>query len=261
MRFSVDRVRVHDESWRYASPINAAMGLILLAAVSAPLAAQEIWPDRAENLQVLPAEFPPDRLRAVMRGFSNALGVRCSHCHDGEEGAPLNTYDFASDANPNKKTARRMLEMLADINEHLSDIEPSGPERVNMWCNTCHAGKPRPVTLAETLVEARLEGGTDAVLARYESLREAFYGGNQYDFSAPGVAAAATGLATAGETAAALALLKRNVEHYPDWWQSYERIGDIHQARGEEDVAAQWYQKALALAPGQSRLIEKLGRR
>jgi len=248
---------------RFVLPITAGvtLGVLLVTMVTAPLTAQEIWPDRAENLQVLPVEFPPDRLRAVMRGFSNALGVRCSHCHDGEDGEPLSTYDFASDANPNKKTARRMLEMLSDINEHLSHIEPSGPERVNMWCNTCHAGKPRPMTLAETLVEVSLEGGADTVLARYESLREAFYGGNQYDFSAPGVAAAATALAAAGEASSALALLKRNVEHYPAWWQSHERIGDIYRARGEEGVAVQWYQKALELAPAQSRLLDKLGRR
>ncbi len=52
-----------------------------------------------------------------MKGFTRALGVRCSHCHVG--GNPLSTYDFASDENPNKGRAREMLRMLNSINEHL----------------------------------------------------------------------------------------------------------------------------------------------
>lgn len=40
-----------------------------------------------------------------MRGFTRALGLRCSHCHVGEEGAPLATYDFAADEKPLKARA------------------------------------------------------------------------------------------------------------------------------------------------------------
>ncbi len=239
---------------------SVLLGLVVQATTADRAAAQGIWPDRAENLQVLPADFPPERLRAVMQGFTNALGVRCSYCHEGVDGEPLTSFDFVSDAVAAKNTARRMLEMLGDINDHLAEIEPSGAERVNMWCHTCHTGKPRPMTLTETLAEARLEGGTADVLARFSALREEFYGGNQYDFRAPNVASTAVGLVAAGDTAAGLALLERNVEHYPEWWQSYERLGDIHRARGDEAAAIRWYEQALELAPGQPRLLQKLGR-
>ena len=33
------------------------------------------WPERAENLQNLPADFPPQRLSAVMRGFTNPCSM------------------------------------------------------------------------------------------------------------------------------------------------------------------------------------------
>ena len=107
-----------------------------------------------------------------MTGFTRALGVRCSHCHVGEEGEPLNTYDFASDDNPNKERAREMLRMLGSINDHLKNIEPSGVQPVNMWCHTCHRGRPRPMTLAEELAEKYRSDGLESSVAHYAKLKE-----------------------------------------------------------------------------------------
>lgn len=228
------------------SAVLAAAALVLCTAL--PGAAQGIWPERAENLQVLPADFPPDRLRAVMRGFSMTLGVRCSHCHVGEEGQPLSSYDFVSDANPNKDRARAMYQMLGDINDHLAAIEPSGPERVNMWCGTCHAGKPRPMTLAETLSETAAATGGQAVVDRFIALREAFYGGNQYDFRAPNVDEVATALLQRGDTVAAEGLLALNVQHYPDFAIGFESLGSLAWARGDRDAAVRFLERALELA-------------
>src|SRR6185437_12934948 len=45
-----------------------------------------------------------------------SLGVRCTYCHVGEEGKPLSTFDFASDAKDHKLTARKMLAMMHRIN-------------------------------------------------------------------------------------------------------------------------------------------------
>ncbi|MCH8836510.1 MAG: hypothetical protein IIA60_01780 [Candidatus Marinimicrobia bacterium] len=73
-----------------------------------PLQAQDqwSWPEKPENIQVLSKDWPGSRLRPVMTGFTRALGVGCAHCHVGEAGKPLSTYDFPSDANPNKDRAR-----------------------------------------------------------------------------------------------------------------------------------------------------------
>ena len=95
---------------------------------SFPVQAQQwSWPEKPQNLQVLPSDWPGSRLSAPMRGFTRALGVRCSYCHDGEEGQPLSAYDFASDANPNKDRAREMLRMLGSINGHQKKSSRAAP--------------------------------------------------------------------------------------------------------------------------------------
>ena len=55
------------------------------AADPAPPRAAWKWPARAENLKVLPKRTTPEQLRSAMMGFTRALGVRCSHCHVGED--------------------------------------------------------------------------------------------------------------------------------------------------------------------------------
>ena len=96
------------------------------------------WPGKPKNIQVLPKDWPGSRLRPVMTGFAQDLGVRCSYCHVGEEGKSLSAFDFASDANPQKNTAREMLRMLGSVNDHLKKIEFNGDKPANMWCHTCH---------------------------------------------------------------------------------------------------------------------------
>ena len=61
-----------------------------------------------KNLQIFPKDITQQQLVGNMKGFAQALGVRCVHCHVGTDGQPLSTFDFASDAKESKKTARRM---------------------------------------------------------------------------------------------------------------------------------------------------------
>jgi hypothetical protein len=72
---------------------SAVLALILVN--PAVLAAQQ-WTPEIKNLKVLPEDTPPRQVVGIMRGFAIGLGVRCTYCHVGEEGAPLSTYDFAS---------------------------------------------------------------------------------------------------------------------------------------------------------------------
>jgi tetratricopeptide (TPR) repeat protein len=224
----------------------------------ADLSAQSIWPERAQNLQVLPEDFPPQRLRAVMQGFSGALGVRCSHCHVGEEGAPLTTYDFVSDENPNKDRARAMYRMLGIINQELKSVEPSGPTRVNMWCHTCHNGKPRPQTLDEAVMERHGEAGGDSAMAHFVALRARYYGSSAYDFSAASVDGLAGQLLEVGDTATALRFFERNVEDHPDFVDGWASLGDLAVARGESDAARRLFERALALDPENPRIRRSL---
>ncbi len=223
--------------------------VLFLAATQAGAQGSWAWPDRAENLQVFPEDTSPERLRAVMTGFTRALGVRCSHCHVGEAGKPLSTYDFASDENPQKKTARVMLEMLGTINQSLDTIEPSGPTQVNMWCHTCHMGKPRPMTLAEELTEALADGGTGAMIDKYEHLHENFYGRGGYDFSEGTLNNLGYEQLEAGALKEAIAVFRLNAEKFPENGNVHDSLAEAYREAGDRERAILHYQRALFLDP------------
>ena len=106
---------------------------------------QFAWPERMRNAQVLPADIGPDRLRDVMRNFAMSLGVRCTFCHIGPEGAPLTGLDFASDANPHKNAARAMMRMVAQLNNQTLPAIPD-LHHPQVTCYTCHRGDTSPAT-------------------------------------------------------------------------------------------------------------------
>jgi tetratricopeptide (TPR) repeat protein len=193
-----------------------------------------------------------------MTGFTRALGVRCSHCHVGEEGQPLSSYDFASDGNPMKATARRMLQMLGDINGHLAKIEPSGLERVNMWCHTCHRGQPRPLTLGEALTEVYRADGLEAAVARFRELRQRYYGTATYDFSERSLNGLGYELLEAGEGEAAIAILRLNTEQYPESGNVWDSLAEAYLRAGRSEVAEVYYRKALELDPDNANAVAKL---
>lgn len=99
-----------------------------------------------KNLQVFPKDISRDQLMSNMKGFSQALGVRCVHCHVGEEGKPLSTFDFASDAKWQKQAARKMLVMVHRINSE--DFGVKDFKDVKVTCFTCHRGATKPLTAA-----------------------------------------------------------------------------------------------------------------
>ncbi len=84
-------------------------------------------PPPPKNLKIL----SPDGLIRVMQGYRTSLGVQCSHCH--VQG------DFASDENPKKGVALKMITMVKEINTKL-------PENKGVSCFTCHRGAVEPVS-------------------------------------------------------------------------------------------------------------------
>ncbi len=192
------------------------LAVAALAAAAAAVAQDEWhWPEKGKNFQVFPRDFPPQKLAAVMKGFTRALGVRCTYCHVGEEGKPLGTYDFVSDDKPNKNRAREMYRMLGDINGHLKKIEPSGDKRVNMWCHTCHEGRPRPATLEEELGTSYRKSGVSAAVARYRELRERYYGKGGYNFGETSLKAFGQELQDLKDNEGALAVWHLNATEFP----------------------------------------------
>jgi tetratricopeptide (TPR) repeat protein len=227
---------------------------------SLPACAQEkwTWPEKPKDLQVLPKDWPGSRLEPVMKGFTRALGVRCSHCHKGEEGKPLSTYDFASNENPNKDRAREMLRMLGDINDDLKKIQPSGDQRVNMWCHTCHHGLPRPMTLEEELGEQYRKKGVQAAIEDYAALRVKFYGRNAYDFGEGSLGNFGGELLGKNDVAGAIRIFKLNTEQFPQSARVWDGLGEAYMKAGDPKSAQESYQKALGIDPADEKAKEML---
>ena len=235
-----------------------AIGGLALAGVALPLTGQQwSWPERSENLQQLPADFPGERLRAVMTGFTRALGVRCAHCHVGDEGQPLSSFDFASDDKVEKRTAREMLALLGSVNSHLQRIEPTG-EAVNMWCHTCHRGRARPQTLAEALLETYRADGVEAAVAEYGELRAGYYGRGTFDFSESSLNGIGYTLLREGDTPGAVAIFRLNAEQFPASANVWDSLAEAYMTAGSRELARISYRKSLELDPTNQNALERL---
>lgn len=188
---------------------------IVMLLLACPLEAQ--WPPESfTNLKVLPKDIPGQELTALMASFTRALGVRCTHCHVGEEAAPLASYRFAADDKPAKRTARVMLEMVRDINNrHLPTLDKRGEPPVKVECATCHRGTTEPRMLQDVLRREYQQGGLDALTAKYRALRERYYGRFTYDFGEVPLASLAGEIWDAGKPDDAVQLHALNVEMNP----------------------------------------------
>ena len=118
---------------------------VVVAGQMSAHAEQKFPPDKFVNLQVFPQDTSPGVLIAAMKNFTRALGVRCQFCHVGEEGMPLEKFDFAADTKPQKNTARVMMRLAAEINGHLAKAIPDIAARdQQVTCFTCHRGAQKP---------------------------------------------------------------------------------------------------------------------
>jgi hypothetical protein len=110
----------------------ASFAAVLLAASS--LYAQQ----EPGNLKLLTglSKLQLQRYMNVMRA---GLGVHCDYCHVAPSEANGNKWDFASDANPKKDVARRMIKMTMDLNANSFKGQPA------VTCFTCHNGHVDPV--------------------------------------------------------------------------------------------------------------------
>ena len=126
--------------------LAGAAGLlgISVAAAQAPAAPTPFAVPPYKNLKVFPQAITRADLLDNMKFFSQSLGVRCTHCHVGEEGKPLSTFDFGSDAKDEKLVARAMLTMVHKINQEEFGVTKF--DDVKVTCYTCHRGSTEPAT-------------------------------------------------------------------------------------------------------------------
>jgi hypothetical protein len=241
----------------------ASVALVVLPQLAAAQVAGKFPPDSLINTRIIPHNTPVIQVVGIMRNFAGDLGVRCQHCHVGQEGQPLEQFDFASDTKRTKLVARQMMLMLQEINRRLDTIPTGGATTLKATCATCHRGVARPVPLASYMVEAATAAGSDSAIRAYRALRQRYYGRSAYDFGEGSLNTAAFQLARANKFDDALALLRLNEEEYPTSSGLYVFRGNVILMRGDTAGAAAAFREAVrrdstnAEARGRLRAIGK----
>lgn len=95
-----------------------------------------------KNMKIM-GQIPAGRMLKIMEfGFSNSLGVTCTHCHNPE--------NWAGEELKAKQIARDMWVMTGKINnELLPGIDNLASEKPMVNCTTCHRGHVIPATKME----------------------------------------------------------------------------------------------------------------
>ena len=233
----------------------------LVAAASATLGAQ--IPERFENLQVLPRDIPRDTLIAIMRGFTGALGVRCTYCHVEREGpAPAGAgggmnLNFASDSLANKRKARWMLHMTDSINTRLVSLPARDDPPTDVTCMTCHRGLSKPMTIQQVIVATTQRLGVDSAIARYRMLRNDMAAG-RFDFREQPVTDVAEQLSGRGRHDDAIKLLQMLQEFYPNSLTIDMQLAETYIAKGDRDAGIARLRAVLAKSPNDRRARQRL---
>ena len=123
------------QSLSAGSPFDGAM-----AELRQTMAGKEGQPAEAvfKNIQLLKGIQAVRVLRIMESGFTRALGVKCSHCHDAKS--------WSSDDKKEKRIARDMMRMMQDINgKYLPSISGLKSDTPAVSCATCHRGRAQPL--------------------------------------------------------------------------------------------------------------------
>jgi hypothetical protein len=236
--------------WSSVATFAMVMGLAAAAAAQTPPAPQPPPTPPMTNLQVYPKDIPRPQLVTTMQGFVAALGVQqsggCGYCHVGT--APQ--FEFASDSNPKKVVARKMILMSREITAKLPEVTgKAASELTSLRCATCHRGVPIPKLLPDVLTETANKSGGPAAVQQYRDLRAKYYGGQSYDFSENALVAVATPLIAADKPDDAIVWLQLNTEFYPRSSATYAALGQAYARKNDTANAVKSFEKALELDP------------
>lgn len=113
--------------------VAALTVLLCCASAQQPPAAKEP-PANPTNLKVLKVTSGAEVIQ-IMHTFTAGLGQQCSYCHV--------AGNYASDENPKKNAARKMIAMVQKINSEFPD------GKMHVSCYTCHRGDVQPKTAPE----------------------------------------------------------------------------------------------------------------
>jgi photosynthetic reaction center cytochrome c subunit len=102
---------------------------VVFISVSSLISAQTSAPapTKFKNIKVL-TDLTDAQINREMQAWTKATGEKCPYCHEGT--------DYASDANPKKDIARKMAQMVLDMNKNYLDGKAN--------CMLCHRGAAVP---------------------------------------------------------------------------------------------------------------------
>ena len=189
----------------------------------------------------LSAQTPPQNIMPLMQEIVQALGVQCEYCHSAPRGS--------GQPEPKKDIARQMIAMTRDLNARVQTATgKTAAEATQVQCVTCHHGVPIPKQLAEIVSGTLRAKGAAAAAEQYRDLRQRFYGRAAYDFGEDTLIGVAQPLA-AGKPDDAIALLKLNLEFYPQSAKTCAAIGYAYTRKYDDATAITFYEKSVELDP------------
>jgi hypothetical protein len=151
--------------------------------------------------------------------------------------------------------------MVNDINaKYLPTTGRTITARNQVTCETCHHGLPRPQTLRAALAGAVEAKGADSAIALYRALRIRYYGSAAYDFSEPSLTEAANEVARMDQRPAAIALLRLNLEFYPQSVPTFTALANQSLQAGDTAAAVDALTKGLEVQPENRQLRGMLTR-
>ncbi len=206
-------------------------------------------PDSLVNVKVIPKSTPVRDVIGRMRNFTSYLGVRCTFCHVGEEGRPINEYDFVSDQKRTKQVARQMMLMVEEINRRLDSIPNPTAVGLQVTCATCHRGVSIPMPLSTLMETVAGSAGADSAIRAYKALRQRYYGADSYNFGESTLNISAFRLARASKFPEAFALLGLNEEMFPGSSGMYVFRGNISLMQGDTVAAGKAFREAIKRDP------------
>jgi len=187
------------------------------------------------------AQTPPADIMPLMQEIVQGLGVQCEYCHSAPRGS--------GQPEPKKDIARQMIAMTRDLNMRVQTAtgKPAN-QTAQVKCVTCHRGVQVPRQLSEIISQTLREKGVAAAAAQYRDLHEHFYGRAAYDFGEDTLVGVAQPLAP-GRPDDAIALLKLNLEFYPQSAKTYAAIAFAYTRKLDDPTAITFYEKAVELDP------------
>ena len=223
-------------------------------AQTAPAGAQPPAPPPLTNLKIYPKDIARPELITTMQGFVRQLGVQsqggCSYCHVGT--APQ--WDFASDSNPKKDIARRMILMSREITAKLPEVTGKQASAITaLRCATCHRGMAVPKVTEIALSDAIAKGGATSGVQQYKDSRK-----QALDYNENALVAYAATLVNGDKADDALALLQANAELDPNHAPTYAAMAQAYAKKNDKDNQIKSLEKAVQLDPNNQQLKRQL---